>query len=116
MAKTTAKSTYPELPDQRSFTIGEVCHLCLVQRHTLRYWEKIYPELSKINRYNNRRYYTSEDIFTIRTIHRLKQEGLTSQGIAKVLQNKSSKPAPQAQLVATDKIRTEIEDIIKLLQ
>ena len=108
--------SYPEIPDKRRFTIGEVCKLCLVQRHTLRYWEKLYTQLGKISRHNNRRYYTTADIFTIRTINKLKQEGLTSQGIAKALNSNASKHAAQSHMFEATKIRTELENIVKLLE
>ncbi len=107
--------SYPDIPDQRLFTIGEACKLCLVQRHTLRYWEKLYTQLGKISRHNNRRYYTTKDLFTIRKISKLKQEGLTSNGIAKALRD-GNKATPPASSLSPNKIRTEINAIVKLLE
>ena len=69
MTATTASATYPDIPDQQRFTIGEASELCKVKAHVLRYWEKIYPSLRRVKRRNNQRYYSVEDLLTIRTIN-----------------------------------------------
>ena len=106
---------YPEIPDQRRFTISEASELCNVKPHVLRYWEKIFKDMRKIERRNKRRCYTVEDLLRIRSINDLKHQGLNAQAISSVLAGDTGVTGVRAQVVEADKIRTEIESIIKLL-
>lgn len=107
---------YPEIPNQRRFTISEACELCDVKQHVLRYWESKYRKLQKVERRNNRRYYTTEDLLTIRMINNLKEEGLNSKAIAVALENGKGKTSVRSQVVDAKKIRGEIEGVIRLLE
>ena len=112
----TRQRVYPEIPNQRRFTIGEACELCEVKQHVLRYWESKYKKLQKVERRNNRRYYTTEDLLTIRAINDLKDGGLNSKAISAALEDGKSVGSLQAQVIEADKIRNEIESIIRLLE
>lgn len=71
----------PEIPSKRYFTIGEVARLCELKPHILRYWEQEFPELKKIKRRGNRRYYQQGDLVVIRQIRSLLyDQGYTIEG------------------------------------
>ena len=115
-AKSKGLGGYPEIPDQRRFTISETSDLCNVKPHILRYWEKIYKQMRKIERRNSRRYYTVEDVLRIRAINDLKQQGLNAKAISSALDGKGvGSDGVRAQVIEADKIRAEIEGVIKLL-
>ena len=117
MAKTAVEDGYPDLPArQQRFTIGEVCALCNIRPHILRYWEGLFSQLGKVERRKNRRYYAPEDIRLIRKINRMRQDGLTTRGIAGILAGHGPTEAVAAQQpVNLPKLRAEIGAIIKLL-
>ena len=115
MSRAKARA-YPEIPNQKRFTISEACELCDVKQHVLRYWESKYKKLQKVERRNNRRYYTTEDLLTIRMINKLKDEGLNSRAIAVALENGKGRDSLQTQVVDAKKIRSEIEGVIRLLE
>lgn len=111
------EDTHQPIPDQRCFTTGEACKLCLVQQHTLRYWEQVFPQLAHVERRKNRRYYSKNHILTIRQIANLKQQGLTTKAILRKLKGEQDKGnSLEVQLIAGDRIRTELQRIIKLLE
>lgn len=114
MAKAAARK-YPDIPDQRRFTISEASELCGVKPHVLRYWEKLFREMRKVERRKGRRYYSVEDLLRIRTINDLKDQGLNAQAISAALAGDGKAGGIRAQVVEADKIRSEIEGIIKLL-
>ena len=107
---------YPDIPDQRRFTISQACDLCEVRAHVLRYWETLYKPLSRVERRGNRRYYSIENLITIRTINNLKDQGLNSQAIATALERDGKPETVRAQVLAADKIRAHIVKAIKLLE
>jgi DNA-binding transcriptional MerR regulator len=84
--------------DEAYKTIGEVAaELNLIdkktgslQTHTLRYWEKQFKEIKPKILSGKRRYYSKEDLNTVKFImHLLKDRGLTIKGVKKVLLKKS---------------------------
>jgi DNA-binding transcriptional MerR regulator len=81
------------------FSISEAClKLGLVnkvngktQNHTLRYWEKEFKFI-KPKKLSGRRYYSSREIEKIELIkYLLKEQGLTIEGVKKILDNKINK-------------------------
>ena len=106
---------FPEIPEQQRFTISEACALCLVEPHVLRYWEKLYKKLNKVSRQNNRRLYSREELILIRTINQLKHEGRTSDAIAEIIDNNKEITPVRAEIIEANKLRTELQSIIKLL-
>tara|TARA_A100001015_G_C15039178_1_gene738405 strand:+ start:1019 stop:1405 length:387 start_codon:yes stop_codon:yes gene_type:complete len=57
--------------------------------HTLRFWEKEFKQIRPIKLAGNRRYYDQKSIDMIKLIKfLLKDQGLTTQGVKKVISNK----------------------------
>lgn len=48
-------------------TIGEVSHILEVPPHVIRFWEEQFPNFKPV-KYNNRRYYSAENIATLKQI------------------------------------------------
>lgn len=73
----------PLLPIPLMLTIDQISQLTGVRKTTLRYWEKSFDEFLKPARTDsNRREYTLEDLYLVKTIKRLlEEEHLTSQGV-----------------------------------
>ena len=77
------------IPDKRYFTIGEASELCRVPQSKLRYWEERFSDILKVQRRNNRRYFTRENLLTVREINTLIEErGLTAEDVADYYQNR----------------------------
>ncbi len=76
----TKTENLPEIPTKIYFTIGEVCRLCELKSHVLRYWEVVFPVLNPSKR-RGRRYYKRDDIILVRQIRELLYEkGYTIDG------------------------------------
>ncbi len=130
MLEASHNNELPVIPGKRYFTIGEVSELCAVKPHVLRYWEQEFPQLKPIKRRGNRRYYQRHDVLLIRQIRSLLYEhGFTIGGARLRLtgssndaldldlgpglgQQKAAKPQNKQLLL---QLRTELEDIMKLL-
>lgn len=66
--------------------IGEVCEICGVEPHVLRYWESEFPTLSPGKNRAGQRIYRPQDLELISTISRLLyEEGFTIAGARKKL-------------------------------
>ena len=62
-----------------------------LQTHTLRYWEKQFKEIKPVIRAGKRRYYSENDLKTIKLIKfLLKDKGMTIDGAKRILKNKNS--------------------------
>ncbi len=103
------------LPNKRYFTIGEVSDLCQVKDHVLRYWEKEIPALNPKRR-RGRRYYQREDVYLIREIRALMQEGYTLEGARQKLQGRSSVPQDTPQTQAIRQAVAELERVVEMLK
>ena len=103
------------LPSKRYFTIGEVSDLCQVKGHVLRYWETGIPELNPERR-RGRRYYQREDVYLIRQIQALMQEGYTLEGVRKKLQGRPSVPQDTPQTQAIRQAVAELEQVVEMLK
>ena len=107
---------FPVIPsDQKRFTAGDTCKLCLIEHHTLRYWEKTFTKLVKATVINNRRYYTTSDIFTLREISKLKQQGLTTQGVIQRL-SQGSEASNNNEVSDKNDLATLLQEGTKLRQ
>ena len=113
---TSGSANWPDLPaDKQKFPIGDTCKLCRIKEHVLRYWETLYGRhIGKIERINNRRYYSPENIRVIRKISQYKNQGLTSEGIRKALAGKNQAAAPAVDFNPR-RIRSELAVIAKIL-
>ena len=103
------------LPSKRYFTIGEVSNLCQVKDHVLRYWEKEIPALSPKRR-RGRRYYQREDVYLIREIQTLMQEGYTLEAARQKIQGRSSVPQDTPQTQAIRQAVAELERVVEMLK
>jgi DNA-binding transcriptional MerR regulator len=117
----SSKTSLPHIPAKRYFTIGEVSELCGVKPHVLRYWEQEFTQLKPVKRRGNRRYYQHHEVLLIRRIRELLyDQGFTISGARNRLDEIASQPAanepPTHPQVDIARIRTEIRDILDLLQ
>lgn len=103
----THEDDYPALPERRAFTIGDAARLACSSPHILRYWEKEIP--LKIGRRNGRRYYSREQVMTLRRISRMLAAGATLRGAGKQLREMSTQTAPDEWL------RSELEKVLLIL-
>jgi DNA-binding transcriptional MerR regulator len=107
----------PVIPGKRYFTIGEVSELCAVKPHVLRYWEQEFPQLKPVKRRGNRRYYQRQDVLLIRQIRSLLYEhGYTIGGARLKLAGDDSKEDSIHSDQVIKQIRSELEDLLKLLK
>ena len=56
---------------KKYYKIRDVAEILNVSEPTLRYWEREFPEISPMRSTSNQRYYTPEDIETLRIIYYL---------------------------------------------
>jgi DNA-binding transcriptional MerR regulator len=107
----------PPIPGKRYFTIGEVSDLCAVKPHVLRYWEQEFPQLKPVKRRGNRRYYQRQDVIIIRQIRSLLyEEGFTIGGARLRLTGEEAKTDVSQSQQIIKQMRTELEEILKLLR
>ena len=107
----------PVIPGKRYFTIGEVSELCGVKPHVLRYWEQEFPQLKPVKRRGNRRYYQRQDVLLIRQIRSLLYEhGYTIGGARLKLSGDDTKEDSIQSDQIVKQIRSELEDLLKLLK
>ena len=60
-----------------------------MQNHTIRYWEKEFKQIKPKILTGNRRYYDEKNIEILKKIHHLlKEQGMTINGVKKILNNK----------------------------
>tara|TARA_B110000438_G_C15452871_1_gene495407 strand:- start:212 stop:613 length:402 start_codon:yes stop_codon:yes gene_type:complete len=96
-----------------------------VQTHTIRYWETQFKQIKPTIRAGNRRYYSNENLKTIKLIQfLLKDKGLTINGVKKMLNNHDvrsidlnvDKGINTTKLLKTKSIREKINNIKKILK
>ena len=105
------------------YKIGDVCKLCSIQPHVLRYWETEFTLLSPAKNRAGQRIYREKDLQLVQAIKQLLyQEGYTISGANKKLldDGKSDlplfKPSSKAdQGPALSEIQKELEEILKIL-
>ena len=119
----------PDIPDKLYFRIGEVSRVSGVKPHVLRYWETEFSGISPKKSGSGHRLYRRKDVELILEIKRLLYEQrFTIEGARKSLGQRSKKPpamthgsAGQGELFGAtgellEKIRRELEDILRLLR
>ena len=107
------------IPDKRYFTIGEVADICDIKPHVLRYWEREFPQLSDVNRRQNRRYYQRDEVELLLTIKKLlREDGFTIDGARGQLkartQSVGKRPVPSVQAPMT--FDEKVQEIISILK
>ena len=96
------------IPDKRYFTISEASELCRVPQSKLRYWEERFSDILKVQRRNNRRYFTRENLITVREINLLiEEQGLTAEGVADYYQNRGNTHADKVDEYGTSSIEND---------
>jgi len=105
------------------YKIGDVCKLCSIQPHVLRYWETEFTLLSPAKNRAGQRIYREKDLQLIQAIQQLLyKEGYTISGANKKLLDdgksdlplfKQSPNVDQKQVLA--EIQKELEEILKIL-
>ncbi len=107
----------PAIPGKRYFTIGEVCELCAVKPHVLRYWEQEFPQLNPVKRRGNRRYYQRQDVLMIRQIRALLyDQGFTIGGARQRLSGDEAKDDNTQYKQLIKQMIAELEDVLLVLR
>tara|TARA_B100000963_G_scaffold327857_1_gene315937 strand:- start:1649 stop:2020 length:372 start_codon:yes stop_codon:yes gene_type:complete len=107
-------------------TIGEVVKIIGLKSknsqslptHTIRYWEKEFKQIKPKIFNGKRRYYDKKNIELIKKVHfLLKEQGMTINGVKKILDNKDSLKLDETQnnSIKTSEIRNKLLKISNLL-
>ena len=107
-------------------TIGEVVKIIGLKSknsqslptHTIRYWEKEFKQIKPKIFNGKRRYYDKKNIELIKKVHfLLKEQGMTINGVKKILDNKDSLKLDETQnnSIKTSEIRKKLLKISNLL-
>ena len=108
-------------------TIGEVVKIIGLKSkrgqslptHTIRYWEKEFKQIKPKILNGNRRYYDQKNIDLIKKVHfLLKDQGMTINGVKKILNNKDSLKLDESQnnSIKTDNFKKKLVKISNLLK
>ncbi len=105
------------------YKIGDVCRQCSIQPHVLRYWETEFTLLSPAKNRAGQRIYREKDLQLVQAIKQLLyKEGYTISGANKKLLDDGKSDLPlfkkspkMDQTQALSEIRSEIEEILKIL-
>src|SRR5690606_11007212 len=117
MTRPHSTDALPPIPATRYFTIGEVSELCGVKPHLLRYWEQEVPQLKRVKRRGNRRYYQLQDVLVIRQIRSpLYEQGFTIGGARQRLAGDEARTDSTQSQQIIRQVRAELEDVLKLLR
>ena len=82
-------------------TISEVANELRVEQHVLRFWETKFSQIKPMKRDGGRRYYSPEDVETLKNIHHLLyNEGYTIKGVQKLFSATRGNLAARVQLKA----------------
>ena len=108
------------------YKIGEVCEICSLQPHVLRYWETEFSLLSPTKNNSGQRIYRQKDLQLIQAIKLLLYgEGYTVAGANRMLLENGNrlsgnvpplkKPFRRSQKSALASIKKELQGILELL-
>ena len=108
-------------------TIGEVVKILELKTksgqpnptHTIRYWEQEFKQIKPKILNGNRRYYDKKNIELIRKVHfLLKEQGMTINGVKKILENKDSLKLDETQnnSIKSSEIKMKLLKISNLLK
>ena len=98
------------LPDQKSFTIGEASKILGVKDHILRYWQKSFKDHFSVKRISNRRMFAKEDLITFFKIKELTNKGLNVKAIKEVFKQ------GELSLEVDVEILDSLKEILKVLK
>jgi len=104
-------------PKKLFYKIGEVCEICGVEAHVLRYWESEFPGLAPTRNKSGQRIYRLKDLQVIDTIKRLLyEEGYTIAGASRQLQEQGVDGEPELPLLKKRNHLTREEIIAEIKQ
>lgn len=98
------------------FTIQEVSHKLKISKHTLRFWEKELEGLIvPLRTQGGQRRYTSEHLFVIKEIRRLKDKGLSLAQIRNKLGNDALKVVKEnrTQVTRIENLADEVAEVVR---
>ncbi|HSR69324.1 MAG TPA: MerR family transcriptional regulator [Acidobacteriota bacterium] len=105
-----------EAPEKLYYKIGEVCEICQIEPHVLRYWESEFSALAPSKNKAGQRTYSQKDIELVETIKRLLyDEGYTIAGANKRLSHRRLSAATHDQEILSQ-VTEELQDLITLLE
>ena len=130
--RTSITADVSAIPDKLYFRIGEVARLCAVQAYVLRFWESEFPQLRPSKSGTGQRLYRRRDVeMALKIRHLLYEEGYTIPGARQAfqaearssnenqselpLEPRSPKPAPSAEPLKLQRLRTELREILGML-
>lgn len=103
---------------KKYYKIRDVAELLDVSEPTLRYWEREFPDIKPMRSTSNQRYYTPEDIETLRIIYYLvKVRGLKIEAAREQMRLNRSNISKRMEIV--DKlldVRDELQMILSSLE
>lgn len=103
--------------DKKYYKIKDVAEMLQVPQSTLRYWETEFPECAPRRSATNIRYYTPENIETLRIINYLiKVKGLRIEAAREQLRNNRSNVSRRSEILKMlGEAREELENILSAL-
>lgn len=104
--------------NKKYYKIKDVAEMLDVAQSTLRYWESEFPEISPIRSLTNQRYYTPEDIETIRIIYfLLKVRGLKIEAAREQMRMNRTNVSRKIEVIdSLNDVRDELEMMLKALE
>ena len=105
-----------EIPDgKRYFRIGEVSRMMGVEPYVLRYWESEFPQIRPSRADSNQRTYQRKDLEVIFEIKRLLyDEKMTIEGARRKMKKQTKENISVNQQVI-DEMKSDLQDLLKLL-
>lgn len=103
--------------DKKYYKIKDVSEMLGINASTLRYWESEFPECAPRRSATNQRYYTPEDINTLRKINYLvKQKGLRIEAAKQELRtNPKNVSRTMEAITLLTETRNELKEILNAL-
>ncbi len=104
--------------EKRYYSISEVAGMFNVNLSHLRYLESVFPQLSPKRNAGRTRFYTQEDIQTIKQILFLvNEQGMTLEGARKKMNEKKDLVAKQQEISERlRRVKAELQGIARFLQ
>ena len=103
---------------KKYYKISEVAEILGVNQTTIRYWENEFPGVSPMRSVGNQRYYTPEDIETLRIIYfLLKIKGLKIEAAKEQMRLNKNNISKRVEIVERlQDVRDELEMMMKALE
>lgn len=106
-----------KIPDKIYFKIGEVCQICRIEPHVLRYWETEFTSLRPTKNKAGQRIYRRDDLDLIEGIkHLLYDQGYTIAGANKrLIEEGAPSPADPPSPGFVSEVKEMLEGVLGLL-